>query len=380
MKKLGLLLSVATLPFNVFASTYNPCSPSETAQGTCFSCGQTCVARYTETVNPDESIKGTLTISGEGEMRFADRYPKGTIIAGYGGTTVTYDSNPYDYNTTLERYQTNAPWRDLDRSITDVIIEDGITNIAQGAFYNVSSIESVSIPDSVTQIEAAAFQQDFSLTNANLPSNLEQIGHAAFHNTSIETFVIPETLQKNDGSKLMWSNTHVFSSGALKDIIVDGNGYFEKDMLKGVNMANIMTIYCENSNMNCQSLQNDDELKDKLISYEKQGGVYILDGTYYLSADNMRQGNELEDKTAYACNRSLSECKRDVLEAKGICQGSSCDVFIQSDGQYMLKFGGKTYQDINALLKGDYVRRRIYTIEEANFVAGDKNRVSITYR
>ena len=80
------------------------------------------------------------------------------------------------------------------------------------------------------------------------------------------------------------------------------------------------------------------------------------------------------------CKKELGECKRAVLEAKGICQGSSCDTFIQSDGQYMLKYNGKTYQDINALLKGDYDKRRIYTIEEANFVAGDKNRVSITYK
>ena len=49
-------------------------------------------------------------------------------------------------------------------------------------------------------------------------------------------------------------------------------------------------------------------------------------------------------------------------------------------GGYLLKVGSKTYQNINALLRGDYDRRRIYTIEEANFVAGDKNRVSIKYR
>ena len=69
-----------------------------------------------------------------------------------------------------------------------------------------------------------------------------------------------------------------------------------------------------------------------------------------------------------------------ILEAKGICQGAACDTFIQSDGNYMLKYNGKTYQSINDLLKGNYDKRRIYTVEEANFVAGDRNTVTIRYR
>ncbi len=377
MKKYILVFGVI-LPFNVFASAYVPCTASETANGTCFSCGTTCIARYSETVNGDESIKGTLTISGEGDMSFEPKYPIGSTIAGESGP-FTYKGR-YQYDPEEKRWRTDAPWRDLDRNITDVVIEDGITSIAGGSFYNVTSLTSVSIPDSVTKIESAAFQHDKNLTEAELPAHLEQIGHAAFNNTSIEYFTIPESLQKHEKDNKLEENNYMFGTQALKGIVVDRDAYFNIEMLNGANLSNLQAIYCETSNANCQSLQNDDDLKDKLISYEKQGGVYILDGSYYLSADNMRQGNEAEDKTPYICNKSLNECKRDVLEAKGLCQGSSCDTFIQSDGQYMLKFGGKTYQSINDLLKGNYDKRRIYTLEEANFVAGDKNRVSIKYR
>ena len=110
-----------------------------------------------------------------------------------------------------------------------------------------------------------------------------------------------------------------------------------------------------------------------MIPYEKQGGVYILDGKYYYSGSDMAN-------TTNECKKALGECKRDVLEAKGICQGSACDTFIQSDGNYMLKYNGKTYQSINDLLKGNYDKRRIYTVEEANFVAGERNTVTIKYR
>ena len=72
-----------------------------------------------------------------------------------------------------------------------------------------------------------------------------------------------------------------------------------------------------------------------------------------------------------------------VLQNKGLCSDltGDCKAFVDTAkaGQ-MLKIGSKTYQSINDLLKGNYDKRRIYTIEEANFVAGKVNRVSIKYR
>ena len=73
----------------------------------------------------------------------------------------------------------------------------------------------------------------------------------------------------------------------------------------------------------------------------------------------------------------------EVLQNKGLCQDKNSDcaaLVAAADNHQLLKVGSKTYQSLDALLKGDYDRRRIYTVEEANFVAGDRNTVTIRYR
>ena len=41
---------------------------------------------------------------------------------------------------------------------------------------------------------------------------------------------------------------------------------------------------------------------------------------------------------------------------------------------------GKFYTSLSDWAKDNYIKKRIYTIDEANAVAGEKNRVSIKYR
>ncbi|MBR1915047.1 MAG: leucine-rich repeat domain-containing protein [Alphaproteobacteria bacterium] len=235
-----------------------------------------------------------------------------------------------------------APWApDNAYGISPVtsVNVDGITKIGKWAFLWCRELSDVKISDTVKEIAGGAFEQTRDLKNIVIPSSVDKLG---------------------------W---YAFSNSGLENIIIEGTPELDSTSTSLINTGNA-TIYCQES-IGCENSGNGSG--GTIIPYEKQGGVFILDGQYYLSGTDMvGRTNE--------CPKELNECKRDVLEAKGICQGSSCDTFIQSDGQYMLKFGGKTYQDINALLKGDYDRRRIYTIEEANFVSGDKNRVSITYR
>ena len=256
---------------------------------------------------------GHLEISGSGEMTDWD-YSKGNA----------------------------APWAPDSYQGTSLVTSvnvDGITKIGRWAFLWCRELEDVKISDTVKEIGGGAFESTNGLKSVVIPSSVDKLG---------------------------W---YAFSRSGLENIIIEGTPELDGTSTSLINTRNA-TIYCQES-IGCENSGNGSG--GTIIPYEKQGGVFILDGQYYLSGTDMAGGTN-------ECQKELGECTRAVLEAKGICQGSSCDTFIQSDGQYMLKFGGKTYQDINALLKGDYDRRRIYTIEEANFVAGDKNRVSIKYR
>lgn len=88
--------------------------------------------------------QGTLTISGQGDMEFANV----------------------------------APWKENKEKIARVIINDGVTSIDKWAFYECSSIVTISIPSSVSYIGACAFMGCSKLSSISLPKNI----------TSIETF------------------------------------------------------------------------------------------------------------------------------------------------------------------------------------------------
>ena len=280
------------------------------------------------------AYEGTISQSGSCGATDADchydLYDDGHLeISGSGEMTDWNYSKGNPAPWAPDSYQGTSP-------VTSVNI-DGITKIGKWAFLWCRELEDVKISDTVKEIAGGAFEQTRDLKSIVIPSSVDKLG------------------------------MYAFASNGLENIIIEGTPELDSKSLISTRNA---TIYCQKS-IGCEN--NGNGSGGTIVPYEKQGGVFILDDKYYFSGTDMVGGTNV-------CSKELNECKRDVLEAKGICQGSSCDTFIQSDGQYMLKFGGKTYQDINALLKGDYDRRRIYTIEEANFVAGDKNRVSIKYR
>ena len=92
--------------------------------------------------------KGTLTISGTGEMSSAS------------------------YNRGWHLYMT---------SIKSVIIEDGVSSIGDNAFQDCSSIENVIIPESVTSIGKQSFSNCIKLTEIYIPPYVTSIGKDAFY-------------------------------------------------------------------------------------------------------------------------------------------------------------------------------------------------------
>jgi len=102
------------------------------------------------TVMAKLSYGGTLTISGIGAM------------AGYSSTS--------------------APWLGSGSSITNVIIEEGVTSIGNSAFYFCTGLTSVTIPNSVATIGVYAFYYCASLTAVTIPNSVTSIGQNVFTN------------------------------------------------------------------------------------------------------------------------------------------------------------------------------------------------------
>ncbi len=112
---------------------------------------------------------GVLTISGKGVM---DSYGKAA----------------------------SQPWYQDRTKITSVVVEDGVTEIGNFAFYGLTNMKSITISDSVTKIGAYAFKNCTALTDIQLPKNLETIGDSAFYScTGLSAVTFPESVTFIDG-------------------------------------------------------------------------------------------------------------------------------------------------------------------------------------
>lgn len=140
---------------------------------------------------------GLLTISGTGAMASYD-----------------YDGCSGNVN--------NSPWYDYKESILSVVIENGVTNIGQGAFAQCSNVTSIDIPVSVTGISNDAFVNCSELTTAPIGEGVVTIEWNAYEMcTGITSVTIPASVQ-TIGS---WAFVHCSQSWAgCNGFIPGGNG------------------------------------------------------------------------------------------------------------------------------------------------------------
>ena len=84
-----------------------------------------------------------------------------------------------------------------DESITDVIIPEGVEEIAYKAFYFHCQLQSVQLPESLVKIGDYAFAYCRSLVSIKLPSKLVSIGKSAFRRCNhLESINLPNSLHK----------------------------------------------------------------------------------------------------------------------------------------------------------------------------------------
>ncbi len=102
---------------------------------------------FGENLNWTLTKSGTLTISGSGSMP--------------------------DYSASSEQ-----PWNSFSEQILKIVIEDGVTNIGDCAFWGIKTL-SVNIPSSVESIGNNAFLES-SIIAVNIPASVKTIGISAF--------------------------------------------------------------------------------------------------------------------------------------------------------------------------------------------------------
>ena len=221
----------------------------------------------------------------------------------------------------------------------------GNVDIREYAFYSASGLTSIDLTG-VKTIEYAAFYGATGLTSANL-TGVQIIEDEAFEGATGLTSV--------DLTGVKTIREYAFE-GATGLTSVD---------LTGVQSIGYMAFY---DATNLTSIVISDSLLDddgNILGWEEESGDYTgIDATAFqntgLSTIYCPKGK--------TCGNSFEE----VGTLKTIPYS------IDENGQ--IKAGGKTYASLDDLASGNHIVKRIYTIDEANAVAGKKNRVSIKYR
>lgn len=168
---------------------------------------------------------GTLTISGDGEMK--------------------------DYE-----WDSNSPWYSYRQSIRIVIVEDNVSSIGDCAFYDCDNIMNVSISDSVTIIGSEAFGSCYSLSSIELPKHLESINNDTFWGCeNLYSIVIPNGVT-SIGS---YAFEHCYN---LKNIIIpESVTYISAGAFAGcqslikIDLPNNIEYIGENTFCNCTRLR-----------------------------------------------------------------------------------------------------------------------------
>lgn len=169
---------------------------------------------------------GTLTISGNGKMSYTGEY---------------------------NRYR----WGTSEISIKSIVVEDGVTSIAERAFEDCSTLTKVALPESITSIGTGAFEDCEALTNIVIPDSVTSIGAYAFRNCkSITDIVIPNGITNIED----WT---FYGCAALINITIPdsvtniGKHVFRDCVsLTDISIPDSVTSIGTNAFENCKSLTN----------------------------------------------------------------------------------------------------------------------------
>jgi hypothetical protein len=201
----------------------------------------------------------------------------GTLTWKLSGGTLTISGTG-----AMPHYGSNyAPWNNYRQSITNIIIENGVTNIGNYAFgdssYYYTNLKFVTIANTVTKIGNYAFYYS-SLEAVTIPNSVTGIGDYAFYGCKLSTLVIPENVTTIGSYAFSGATMHTLTIGASVSSI--GSYAFSGATMHTLTIGASVSSIGDYAFRNCYSLTNvsiKNPTPPILYYYSYGGGYYYYD-------------------------------------------------------------------------------------------------------
>lgn len=314
MNRKILVLSVIAGIVNVSSVSF-----AETNVLNTWDCGQ-----VSNTVSCKLYEDGTFVISGSGKM-----------------TNYNYVDNGENVNW-HDRFKTDAPWS--DKNITKVVVENGVTSIANHAFTGNKTIKSVEGMNDVKIIGNRAFFDNQSLEKIDMPS-VTTVGY--------ESFYFAEKLSELELPKATDIYADAFMASGISSLYLPNVKNLSERALRGI--GNLTSLDMPN------------------VEYVGHKALYSSNLNYV----GLPQGGVVFEDDAFLEDSILANCGNDRLSC-GVCEeyvkrGLGC---VPDCGNGML---GKEHRCIDASLgcgEGytqieNWCSRIRYTLPEADDATSD---------
>jgi len=248
---------------------------------------------------------------------------------------------------------TNAPWGSYAYQITAIEVSDGVTDIGSYAFYGLRGATDIVLSEGLKTIGSNSFGEVWTTNLIELPKSLEEVKQQAFWGTGGKgqpSFLIQSNFEL--GFVAFGNAPKFLCEEADPDHSANNPCYQALNVPNGVNMGylNKINYYKEDEN--------------GVISSRTRATVW----QYYTSLDEIVDGTSCgtydECKAIVASrNETLNSNSGVDSEINGVSGGGSAGVSNGENGIFSSERG-----------------KRIYTVQQANEVAGKKNRVMIRYK
>ncbi len=283
-------------------------------------------------------------------------------------------------------YSDSLPW---GISITEVIINTGVTSIGDNAFKSCASLTSITIPDSVTNIFGDAFSGCTGLTSIRIPDGVTSIDQAAFYgctnlkevhindiakwcsikfsNYSSNPLSYAYCLYLNDelitnlvipkGVADIGDYAFINCSGLTSIIIPGSVTSIGRDAFSGCSKLENLTIngaerLYENSFSNCNSLKNIYLSKNLKTVYNRAfGGIKSIENIYYEGSEEewnavtiLPNNDALKKANVYFNSTGIPD---EVPTAPELLRNTACTVTLKHTDGYEYRLNDGEWQSSN---------------------------------